>query len=278
MILPYSATVYLTLIRLLIWDLNVWLFNVQYYTNVLMLLCSLLYICDGSIQCHRRSGTAFRRRWLTTDLNVRVLIWDLSAWVMSVSIRRLYTCVITANVHIHVCSSCAVVADQKLPHQGGGWSGTTVLQIVMHNTINTFWWPPLYMLITFVITLTMVPSQTRSCLPEAASALGPQRLNILTLSRSQLHMYAHPKYCRRSLEFASPRRRLIWEPTTDRLSNEYSRAHHWIESVSGSGAVPENWDVIAFSPRSAVFGSVVHGSEPGETPSNSASHQIPSYA
>ena len=45
-----------------------------------------------------------------------------------------------------------------------------------------------------------------------------------------------------------------------------------------SGAVPVNWNVIVFSPRFASFKNVVHSLEPGETPSNLASHQVPNYA
>ena len=33
-----------------------------------------------------------------------------------------------------------------------------------------------------------------------------------------------------------------------------------------------------FSPRFAIFKNVVHNLEPGETPSNSASHQVQNYA
>ena len=58
----------------------------------------------------------------------------------------------------------------------------------------------------------------------------------------------------------------------------YSHAHYKIEFISGSGAVPVHWNVIVFSPRFAIFKNVVYSLEPGETPSNSASHQVPNYA
>ena len=51
-----------------------------------------------------------------------------------------------------------------------------------------------------------------------------------------------------------------------------------LNSFSGSGAVPVNWYVIVFEPRFAIFKNVVHSLKPGETPSNSASHQVPNYA
>ena len=49
---------------------------------------------------------------------------------------------------------------------------------------------------------------------------------------------------------------------------------------SGSGVVPVNCNVIVFSPRFAIFKNVVHtcSLEPGETPSNSASHQVQTIA
>ena len=50
----------------------------------------------------------------------------------------------------------------------------------------------------------------------------------------------------------------------------YSHAHYLIEFISGSGAIPVNWNVIVFSPRFTIFKNVVHSLEPGETPSNSA--------
>ena len=45
----------------------------------------------------------------------------------------------------------------------------------------------------------------------------------------------------------------------------------------GCVAVPENWFFYIISSFFAKFKNVVHSLEPGETPSNSASHQAPNY-
>ena len=37
----------------------------------------------------------------------------------------------------------------------------------------------------------------------------------------------------------------------------YSHAHYQIEFISGSGAVPVNWNVIVFSPRFAIFKGIL---------------------
>ena len=42
--------------------------------------------------------------------------------------------------------------------------------------------------------------------------------------------------------------------------------------------VPVNWNFVVISPYIAIFKNAVHSLEPGETPSNSASHQAPNYA
>ena len=57
----------------------------------------------------------------------------------------------------------------------------------------------------------------------------------------------------------------------------YSHAHYLIEFISGSGAVPVNWNAIVFSPRFAIFENVIQSLEPGETPIYSASHEAPNY-
>ena len=75
----------------------------------------------------------------------------------------------------------------------------------------------------------------------------------------------------------APAVRLVWK-TRWHVTVQYSHAHYQIEFISGSGAVPVNWNVIFFSPRFAIFKNVVHSSEPGETPSSSASYQAPNYA
>ena len=38
-----------------------------------------------------------------------------------------------------------------------------------------------------------------------------------------------------------------------------------------------NWNFVVISPYFAIFKNVVHSLEPGETPSNSASHQAPNF-
>ena len=45
----------------------------------------------------------------------------------------------------------------------------------------------------------------------------------------------------------------------------------------GSVTVPVKLKFVIFSPCFAIFKNVVHSLEPGETPSNSASHQAPKY-
>ena len=62
----------------------------------------------------------------------------------------------------------------------------------------------------------------------------------------------------------------------------FSTAHNQIELISGSGAVALRFRYVEFlvviSPCLAIFKNFVHSSEPGETPSISASYQAPKYA
>ena len=46
----------------------------------------------------------------------------------------------------------------------------------------------------------------------------------------------------------------------------------------GSVVVPVNWNCVVISSCFAILKNVVHSLEPGETPSNSTSHQAPNYA
>ena len=77
----------------------------------------------------------------------------------------------------------------------------------------------------------------------------------------------------RSAKYVIATAKLHWNPL-----NTYSYAHYQLEFNSGSGAVPVNWNVIVSSSSFAIFKNVVHSLEPDETPSNSASHQVPNYA
>ena len=54
----------------------------------------------------------------------------------------------------------------------------------------------------------------------------------------------------------------------------YNTVHNQIESISGSGKLKFCHYLRCF----AIFKNVVHSFEPGETPSNSASHRAPNYA
>ena len=58
----------------------------------------------------------------------------------------------------------------------------------------------------------------------------------------------------------------------------YSTGHYQIEEISGSRSVPVNLILVVISSCFVIFKNVVHSFEPGETPSNSASHQAPNYA
>ena len=63
------------------------------------------------------------------------------------------------------------------------------------------------------------------------------------------------------------------------LDLQYSSLLNWRKKrfCCGFVAVPVNWILSLFHYVFAIFENVVNSLEPGETPSNSASHQAPNY-